>query len=120
VIGGGRGPSAQVNAAADRLQSFLNKRGFEHRIHRAVILSHDSSEIGKVKDLTVDALITIDQLSKPTLGSIFAADSPELNVNRLVSLIEKDHAFHKRPPNGRKPTNRSNKRTVTSSNDRGA
>ena len=45
---GGRSPSAQVNAAAGRLQSFLNKRASLQRVHRAVILSHDASELGEV------------------------------------------------------------------------
>jgi len=98
----GRSPSAQVNAAADRLQSFLNKRSSLRRVHRAVILSHDASELGDLRDPTVDLVTTIGQLSKLTLSSVLETDCSDLDVGRVVGLIERDHAFHARPRGGKK------------------
>ena len=39
---GGRGPSAQINESADRLQDFLSQRMGIERVYRAVVFAHES------------------------------------------------------------------------------
>lgn len=95
----GRGPSAQVNDAADRLQAFLSKRGCATRVHRAVVLSHPASELGEIRDQTVDLIATVDELTLAEIGDVLDDDGEVLDVRRVVELLRKDHAFHQgRPP----------------------
>jgi len=93
----GRGPSAQVNAAADRLQSFLSKRSSIQRVARAVVISHDSSEIGRINNQTVDLVATLGQLSMRTIASSMSGGLAGLAPHHVVELIRKDHEFNERP-----------------------
>lgn len=90
----GRGPSAQVNASADRLQHFLAERSPVKRVRRAVVLSHDASRIGNLSAITVDVVARIDDLDVKDVfaGGRVAMDSSA--VTDVVRLIEKDHHFH--------------------------
>lgn len=97
----GRGPSAQVNSAADRLQSFLSKRSSIQSVARAVVLSHDSSEIGRIHNQTVDFVATLGQLSLRTIASSMSGGLAGVAPERVVQLICKDHEFHQRPRVGR-------------------
>jgi hypothetical protein len=90
----GRGPSAQVNAVADRLQGFLNERSPVKRVARAVVLSHDASRLGEVRSRTVDNICVLSGLRVQSIldevnGLLSAAD-----VQGIVRLIEQDHHFH--------------------------
>lgn len=93
----GRGPSAQVNTAADRLQSFLSKRSSLQRVSRAVILSHDSSEIGQISNPTVDLIATLTQLNANVITAALPGNLGGNNTNDIVQLIRKDHEYHKKP-----------------------
>lgn len=94
----GRGPSAQVNDAADRLQEFLHKRGFTLRVARAVVLSHPSSAIGQIQGQTVDLIATLDQLTVSALSSAVAGGLGGGTSQQVLALIKKDHGFNARPP----------------------
>lgn len=93
----GRGPSAQVNAAADRLQSFLAKRSSMQSVARAVVLSHNSSEIGRIKNQTVDLIATLGQLSMSTIAFSLKGGLAGVAPLHVVELIRKDHEFNERP-----------------------
>lgn len=97
----GRGPSMQVNSAANRLDFFLNQRGPAPRVARAVVLSHDSSILGEIKNTTVDIITTIDKLTYNGIQQVL--NSPSIDVSRIIDLIKKDHAFHARPRPKRDP-----------------
>lgn len=97
----GRGPSKQLNDAADLLQGFLAKRCDVSRVHRVVVLSHESSGLGNLKNITVDAVATIDSFD---LERLFARSSIRLDthaVDRILKAIQKDHEFHARSRAGR-------------------
>lgn len=93
---GGRGPSAQVNASADRLQRFLAERTPVNRVLRAVVLAHESSSIGQLSAVTVDAIALLGGLR---VAEVFAQKLPggeQYLVDDLVRLIGQDHRYHER------------------------
>lgn len=103
---GGRGPSVQVNAVADRLQAYLWKRVGITRVARAVVLSHDLSEIGEIRRPTVDLIATLDQLRAPVIRNALSGGLNGKRPQDIVDLVRKDHAFHEqeaRLRTGRKP-----------------
>lgn len=93
----GRGPSKQLNDAADLLQAFLAKRVNVSRVHRVVILSHDSSRLGDLRNITVDVVATLDGLDLDWLFSRSSTTFDAQTVERIVQAIKKDHAFHNKP-----------------------
>lgn len=97
----GRGPSKQLNDSADLLQSFLAKRVNVSRVHRAVVLSHDSSRLGNLKNITVDAVATIDALDLDRLFSRSSINLDTQAVERVLQAIRKDHDFNERPKHRR-------------------
>jgi hypothetical protein len=102
----GRGPSAQVNAAADRLQSFLSKRSSVQRVARAVVFSHDASDIGRICNQTVDIVATLGQLSLKAIAEALPSELAGIRPDQIVSLISKDHEFHMRPREARHVSSR--------------
>lgn len=81
----GRGPSEQVNAVTDLLERQVGKRVQLPRIMRAVVLSHDNSELGDMQNATVDLVTTLSNL---TFGSfprttLLTADRVQLIVNSI-------------------------------------
>lgn len=93
----GRGPSRQLNESADMLQSFLAKRAGLSRVHRTVMLSHETSRLGEMKNITVDSVATVDGLD---LARFFERSSTALDamaIERVVQSIQKDHHFHQKP-----------------------
>lgn len=91
---GGRGPSAQVNAAADRLQRFLSERTPVQRVARAVVFSHEASQIGSLQRITVEAVTVIDAFDVPAVFQQELPGSARCRVDELVRLIAQDHSFH--------------------------
>ena len=93
---GGRGPSRQLNESVDRLQFFLGSRADIKRIYRVVVLSHDASRIGNLKNVRVDAVVTGGDTE---LASIFSCSSIQLQTEeaaKIVRTIQKDHSFHEK------------------------
>ncbi len=91
---GGRGPSAQVNASADRLQDFLRQRSSVQRVYRAVVFSHESSVIVSIKAPTVDVVTDLKTFAVGHLVKELARNAALINVDEVVSLIRRDHAFN--------------------------
>lgn len=94
---GGRAPSAQVNASADRLETFLSKRGISLRVSRAVVLAHDSSEIGLMRGLTIDYVTTLKRIDSIDLFKSSRMVLAPPQVDEVISLIRQDHSYHERP-----------------------
>jgi len=93
----GRGPSAQVNAAADRLQETLSKRSPIRGIARAVVFSHDRSIIESLKNITVDLVTTLPQLNRAAIvAAMRKSDLAGMTPAQVVELIQRDHDYHQR------------------------
>lgn len=93
----GRGPSAQVNAAADRLQETLSKRSPIRGIARAVVFSHDASIIESLKNITVDLVTTLPQLNRAAIvAAMKRSDLAGMTPAQVVELIQRDHDYHQR------------------------
>lgn len=89
---GGRGPSLQVNAAAQVLQNFIEKRtGIKH-VFRAVVFSHESSVLNDVKSHTVDVVTDLKKFHIPDLIKWMASNCPPIKVDDVVALMRQDHA----------------------------
>lgn len=93
----GRSPSRQLNEAADLLAAFLEKRTGISRVRRVVVLSHDSSRIGSLANLTVDHVTTLCDwnLTRHLKSSVPPIEAAE--IARVLQAIQKDHAFHEKP-----------------------
>lgn len=106
----GRGPSKQVNDSADILQSYLTKGFNVHRVYRAVVLSHDSSELGQINNITVNAVLTLNNFEPNRIFSNSPFNLDPQSVDRIVQAIRKDHDFHKKPRTRRYQTEPTQKR----------
>lgn len=95
---GGRSPSAQLNAPANDLEQFIQKRGYpECEVRRAIILTHPRARIEAVTAPTVDIICRADQLAERLRG-LKPSMANGLPVEAIAGLIRKDHAFHAAPP----------------------
>ncbi|OQA21929.1 MAG: Nuclease-related domain protein [Chloroflexi bacterium ADurb.Bin360] len=93
----GRGPSAQVNAAADRLQETLSKRSPIRSVARAVVFTHDRSIIESLKNTTVDLVTTLPQLNRAAIiAAMKRSDLAGMTPAQVVELIQRDHDYHQR------------------------
>jgi hypothetical protein len=88
----GRSPSMQVNAAADELEKFLGRRSQPVTIKRAVMLAHDRSKVGNLKNPTVTVTTATAELVKMVTGS--RDTIPAGRVAEIERLIRQDHDFH--------------------------
>ena len=95
---GGRAPSRQLNEPASQLQKFLSARSNVKRINRAVVLTHDKSEIGPIFNLTVDYVVTLNDIRRRDHHVFVFGDGrvslDRESVDRISSLIKQDHDFH--------------------------
>ena len=103
--GGGRSPSAQLNAAASRLEWFLEKQSpGAGRVSRAVVLSHDKSELGRVSKPSVDYALTLKDVRRRGRKSAMLNRPPRFDrrgAERIARLIERDHRYHANGRGGR-------------------
>lgn len=100
---GGRGPSVQVNASADRLQRFLAERTPVKRVLRTVVLAHESSSLGQLSSITVDSIALVSELRIEAIFDQKMTTREQYLVDDLVRLIGQDHQFHesRRPSTAR-------------------
>ena len=95
---GGRAPSRQLNEPASQLQKFLSERSNVKRVNRAVILTHDNSQIGPIFNLTVDYVVTLNDIRRRDHHVFVFGDGrvslDRESVDRISSLIRQDHDFH--------------------------
>ncbi|WP_342616748.1 nuclease-related domain-containing protein [Rhodoferax sp. GW822-FHT02A01] len=99
----GRGPSAQVNAAASRLQGFLAERTPVRSVLRAVVLSHDQSELGVLQSPTVHAIARLRDFDPGSLVHRILGAGHQLLVDDLVRIITQDHRYHERRTKPKEP-----------------
>ena len=90
----GRSPSEQVNGAVKPLERFLSKQNLVKRISRAVVLTHDRSEVGRVEGQTVDHIGTLEELNVERLFSRRAPRLERASTEKVVQRIQRDHDFH--------------------------
>ena len=95
----GRGPSVQVNTAADCLQQFLN-RTLTIRIVRAVIFAHDRSRMGTISNQTVEYIAPLDEATIKDMLTIVKSPLDATQASSVVALIERDHKFHEKSQGG--------------------
>ena len=89
---GGRSPSVQVNEPADELQEFLHSRGQDIAIRRVVVLTHDRSRLGTLRNPTVFITTSTDQVL-----AVVRESPAELTTGQAAAverLIRQDHRFH--------------------------
>ena len=95
---GGRSPSAQVNASADILQRFLDRQSSgAGRVSRAVILTHDKAEFGRMSNPSVDYALTLNAIRRRPSKSDMLRRPARFNRNRagrIANLIQRDHRYH--------------------------
>ena len=92
----GRSPSVQVNRAADLLQRFFDRRAGAPHITRAVIFSHEKSQLGQIHNPTVQFIGILD---KSSIRKLLAVGSQPLDAalaRSVVAAIQSDHEFHKK------------------------
>ncbi len=91
----GRGPSEQVNAVADLLQRQVGKRVQLPRVTRVVVLSHDNSELGDIRNPTVDLITTLNTLTARSFpcANLLTSDL----VQRIVDSIRREHQLFETP-----------------------
>lgn len=98
VDGGGRSPSDQVNASADRLQWFLDSQSSgAGRVSRAVVLTHDKAELGRMSNPSVDYALTLNAIRRRGRNSDMLrrpARFDRQGAQQIVNLIERDHRYH--------------------------
>jgi hypothetical protein len=92
---GGRGPSAQVNEAADILEARLAERGSPARVTRVVVFSHPKSRIGRLDGMTVHWAGTLDSFTAKHFAGSRQTHIDAAIVQRVIDTIQNDHARHR-------------------------
>jgi hypothetical protein len=92
---GARSPSRQVNEVADALEQFLAKHGTARRIVRIVVLSNQKSTYGGMSEISVNWITRLDDLNLSNACSVGGYKLACTEIARAVSLIQKDHEFHR-------------------------
>jgi hypothetical protein len=90
----GRSPSQQVNEVTNALEQFLKTRSINRHIYRMVIFSHKSSLMNKIHNQTVDYIGTIKNINIYKFLSKKNNMLDENEIEKIVTLIKKDHEFH--------------------------
>jgi hypothetical protein len=88
----GRSPSRQLTEPAAELESFLHRRGQPVQIQRVVLLLHERSRLGVVRDPTVQVGTSVGYLLSVARASADRLDDRQrADIHRLIL---RDHAFH--------------------------
>jgi hypothetical protein len=93
---GGRAPSRQLNDSVNQLQAFLLKRIGIDTIIRTVVLSHQSSKLGTIRNMTVDAIVTMDTFDVNSLLLKSNDLLDKIAIEKVLDLIKKDHKYFNR------------------------
>jgi hypothetical protein len=88
----GRSPSRQLTEPAAELESFLHRRGQRVQVQRVVLLLHERSKLGVVRNPTVQAGTSVGYLLSLARASADRLD--ERQRAEIHRLILRDHAFH--------------------------
>jgi hypothetical protein len=88
----GRSPSRQLTEPAAELESFLHRRGQPVQVQRVVLLLHERSKLGVVRNPTVQAGTSVGYLLSLARASADRLDDGQrADIHRLIL---RDHAFH--------------------------
>ena len=90
---GGRSPAQQVNEPTRMLRAYLKRPVPDTAIHTHVVLSHDKSVLGEVRDLTVDSIATLDA---PDFIERFTSTGERLEPNQVSEIVSLLRQSHKR------------------------
>lgn len=93
---GGRGPSAQLNESANRLEEFLRQRMGIERVCRAVVFAHEGSVLRSIRAPTVDVVSDLKTFGVWRLIDEMPRNACRVSVEEVVGLICRDHEFHTR------------------------
>ncbi|MDD5296541.1 MAG: nuclease-related domain-containing protein [Rhodocyclaceae bacterium] len=100
---GGRGPSRQINEAADTLERFLGKRAARApKVTRVVVFTHDRAVLGAMENVSVNIVATLTGLD---MDRMFAQGGERLEDGlrrQIVALIRRDHEFNADMPRTRR------------------
>lgn len=97
---GGRSPARQLSEPCRMLAGYLSKPIPDIRLHRHVVLSHPSSRVGNLKDLTIDSVSTVGDRRFPACLFKDAEALDDATADRVVELIEQSHRRAKRLKQG--------------------
>ena len=97
---GGRSPARQLSEPCRVLSGYLSKPVPDVRIHRHVVLSHTSSRVGNLKDVTIDSVSTIGDRRFPARLFNDAEVLDDATASKVVGLIEKSHKRAKKLKQG--------------------
>ena len=88
----GRSPSRQLTEPAAELESFLHRRGQPVGVQRVVLLLHERSRLGIVRNQTVEVGTSVGYLLSLARASADRLDERQrADIHRLIL---RDHAFH--------------------------
>ena len=105
VDGSGRNWGRQTSDPARRLESWLDRNGFQIRIRTAVVLINPRASLGRIRKQEID-LITCDPRDlvrgKRSKGRVLS----ETDRDAIAALIRRDHRHHRERRSKRRSTNR--------------
>lgn len=91
---GDRGPDRQLNEPANLLEKFLESRGCKVLIMRAIVLVNERARLGEMRDVGVHLVAPLAALDLDRLFARSGEDFDQATVERIVALVQKDHAWH--------------------------
>jgi Nuclease-related domain len=100
---GGRSPSMQVNQPADELATFLRSRGQHVEIQRIVVLTHERSRLGTLRNLSVSVSNSTDRVLAMVRESPTALSAGR--TAEIERFIKQDHEFHESRGRRSRPRN---------------
>lgn len=90
----GRSPSQQLNEPSDMLQAFLRRTLPSCQIYRAVVLTHQSSRILDLKNLTVNEAVILEYWNLNTTFRRSKFKMSRSEVDEAAKKIEADHRYN--------------------------
>jgi hypothetical protein len=87
----GRGPSLQLNNAADTVEKLIASVAPRCRVVRCVVFTHDKSRLGEIKNVTVDAVATLPLDMKALLRRGVETLLTDDEVQMICKKIQSSH-----------------------------
>jgi len=107
-----RAPDAQLAKTAGWLEGRLHRNGIDLRVGRVILFAANDARIGVIHAANADLVTTLRELD---LGSLFDPGSKRSALapavcERIVNLVERDHAFWEQTRSGMPDAGRKAKR----------
>lgn len=103
-----RAPDAQLARTAGWLEEWLHRNGIDLRVGRVILFAANDARIGVIRAANADLVTTLHELDLGNLfdpGSKRSALAPAV-CERIVNLVERDHAFWEQKRSGMPDTDR--------------